>query len=173
MNKMLIWNNTPDFDDWKDDLESEYPDCSERELIDLMYDTNNSYLEDERMNLNVDLPQNILVIADLGLWDGRRQGYKQLGNNLSQCFSVCQHDFQEYFVDESGDLCATDVHHDGTNHYTFRMYRKGVTEKQIETLKDKIYAGTAEWADIVKVTRRLGDYAAKVYEWKLPGGIHI
>lgn len=40
-------------------------------------------------------------------------------------------------------------------------------------MKDKIYAGTAEWADIVKVTRRLGDYAAKVYGWKLPGGIHV
>ena len=93
MNKMLIWNNTPDFDDWKDELESEQSDYSERELIDLMYDTNNLYLEDEKMNLNVDLPQNILVIADLGLWDGRRQGYKQLGNNLSQCLSVCQHDY--------------------------------------------------------------------------------
>ena len=173
MNKMLIWNNTPDFDDWKDDLQYEYPDCSERELMDIMYDTNAMYIEDERMNLNVDLPQNILVVADLGFWYGRRQGYKELGNNLSQCLSVCQHDYQEYFVDESGDLCATDSHHDGTNHYTFRMYRKGVTEKQIEALKDKIYAGTAEWADIVKVTRRLGDYAAKVYGWKLPGGIHV
>ena len=167
MNKMLIWNNTPDFDDWKDDLESEYPDCSERELIDIMYENNEYWLQDERRNLNIDLPQNILVIATLGLWHGRRQGYRELGNNLSQCLSVCQYDFQEYFVDKFGDLCATDIHHDGTNHYTFRMY------KQIEALKDKIYAGTAEWTDIVKVTRRLGDYAARVYGWKLPGGIHV
>ena len=77
MNKMLIWNNTPDFDDWKDDLESEYPDCSERELIDIMYDTNNSYLEDEMMNLNIDLPQNIL---DFGMVGGK------VTNNLAIIF---------------------------------------------------------------------------------------
>lgn len=122
----------PDFDDWKDELSIDYPDYTEQELMDVMYENNAYWLEDEKRNFDIDLPENILVIATLGLWNGRRQGYKQLSNNLSQCFSVCQHDYQEYFVDESGDLCATDSHHDGTNHYTFRMYRKGVTEKQIE-----------------------------------------
>lgn len=173
MEKLVIWNNSPDFEDWEDDLKAEYPDKSNFELEELMYEMNEIDREDEIMNLDIDLPQNILVVANLGLWNGRRTGYKELGNNLSQCLTVCQYDFQEYYLDKSGDLCATDVHHDGTNHYTFRMYRKGVTESQIENLKNKLYAGTAQWSDIAKVTRRLGDFAAKVYGWKIPGGIHV
>ena len=42
-----------------------------------MYEINNRYLDDERVNLNIQLDQPILVIADLGLWNGRRPGYQE------------------------------------------------------------------------------------------------
>ena len=31
---------------------------------------NNDYFDDERINLNVEIPCNVLAIADLGLWYG-------------------------------------------------------------------------------------------------------
>lgn len=66
----IIWSNYDlDYDDWKDDLESEYPDLSENERMSLMYEINNDYLADERCNLNIQLNQPILVVADLGLWN--------------------------------------------------------------------------------------------------------
>lgn len=72
----IIWSNENlDLDDWREDLQEQYPDCSEDELYRIMCETNADYLSDERVNLNIQLSQPILVIADLGLWNGRRMGY--------------------------------------------------------------------------------------------------
>ena len=85
--KHIIWSNYDlDYDDWKDDLEADYPDLSEQERIALMYEINGDYLDDERMNLNVQLSAPILVIGDLGLWNGRRMGYKEIASGkISDC----------------------------------------------------------------------------------------
>ena len=40
-------------------------------------------LEDERCNLNKSVEGVIVGFGDLGLWDGRRQGYQILGNNIA------------------------------------------------------------------------------------------
>ena len=73
----IIWTDYGlDYEDWRDDLEADYPDLSEDERISLMYEINGDYLDDERANLNVQLSQPILVVGDLGLWNGRRMGYK-------------------------------------------------------------------------------------------------
>ena len=50
----IIWSNyNLDFDDWRGDLEEQYPGLPESELVSLMYDINSGYLDDERMNLNI------------------------------------------------------------------------------------------------------------------------
>ena len=67
----VIWSNYGlDYEDWRDDLEADYPDLSEDERISLMYEINGDYLDDERANLNVQLSQPILVVGALGLWNG-------------------------------------------------------------------------------------------------------
>lgn len=65
----VIWSNCDlDYErDWKDFLEEEHPDMTEEERELLMYETNDSYLDDERCNLNIQLDRPIVVIADLGL----------------------------------------------------------------------------------------------------------
>ena len=68
----LIWSNyNLDYDDWKDDLEENYPDLTEQDRMTLMYEINSDYLDDERINLDIQLSRPILVIADLGRWNGR------------------------------------------------------------------------------------------------------
>lgn len=58
--KHIIWSNYDlDYEDWRADLEAEYPELSEDERISLMYEINGHYLDDERMNLNVQLSQPI------------------------------------------------------------------------------------------------------------------
>ena len=59
-------------------------------------------------------------------------------------------------------------HHDGTNHYLYRVYKDNVSESQKDRLKEKLYEGTATRADIVRITRRLGDDIGKVYGWTFP-----
>ena len=60
------------------------------------------------------------------------------------------------------------THHDGTNHYLYRVFKDGVSETQMENLRDKIYHGKATRADITRLTRRLGDEIAAVYGFDIP-----
>ena len=165
----VIWSNYDlDFDDWKDDLAEEYPDASTSMLEDLMYERNGEYLDDERTNLNIQLNEPILVIADLGLWNGRRMAYKEiLSGNIRDCL-YSDYDYTTWYVDRNGDFRCEDIHHDGTNHYLYRAYKDGISEEQKSRLKDKIYAGTATRSDITRVTKRLGDEIGKVYGWSFP-----
>ena len=169
--KYLIWSNYAlDYEDWKDDLEAEYPDLSENDRMALMYEINSDYLDDERANLNIQLGQPILVIADLGLWTGRRIGYKEIeSGNIRDClYSDRDIEYSTWFVDKLGDLRCEAIHHDGTNHLLYRTYKPGVRESQIDLLKEKLYYGTATRADITRITRRLGDEIGKVYGWDFP-----
>ena len=169
--KHIIWSNYDlDYEDWRADLEAEYPDLSEDERIALMYEINGDYLDDERVNLNVQLSRPILVIGDLGLWYGRRMGYKEIDSgNIRDCLYSGRDDmYSTWYVDRLGDLCCDAIHHDGTNHYLYRTYKDGVRESQIDLLKDKLYRGVATRADITRITRRLGDDIAKVYGFSIP-----
>ena len=165
----LIWSNYHlDIDDWRDDLLEEHPDASESELWQLMCEQNDSYLDDERVNLNIQMAGPILVIADLGRWNGRFSGYKEIASgNIRDCL-YSDTDYSTWYVDRLGDLRCDAVHHDGTNHYLYRTYKPGVTEAQIDRLKEKIYDGVATRADIIRITRRLGDDIGKVYGWDFP-----
>lgn len=162
----IIWSNyNLDYKDWKDDLEAKCPDKTEDERMELMAEINDNYLDDARTNLNLQLSQPILVIADLGRWNGRFKGYKEIkSGNIADCL-YSDTDYSTWYVDKLGDLRCDAVHHDGTNHYLYRTYKDGITEQQIDRLKEKIYDGTATRVDITRVTIRLGDEIGKVYGW--------
>ena len=166
----IIWSNDIDYDDWREDWEEQYPDLSEAERMELMYELNGDYLDDERSNLDIQLSRPILVVGDLGLWHGRRMGYKEIpSGNIRDClYSERDMDHSTWYVDKNGDFRCDAIHHDGTNHYLYRAYKDGVSDTQIDNLKEKLYWGTATRADITRVTRRLGDEIAHVYGFPIP-----
>ena len=167
----VIWSNYDlDYEDWRDDLEAEYPDLTEDERMALMDEINGDYLDDERVNLNIQLSQPILVVGDLELWYGRRMGYKEIASgNIRDClYSERDDEYVTWYVDKQGDLRCEAIHHDGTNHYLYRAYKDGVSESQKDRLKGKLYRGIATRADITRITRRLGDDIAKVYGFSIP-----
>ena len=126
-----------------------YPELPEDKLYEKMHELNAEYLDDERRNLDIQFSQPILVIGDLGFWNGRAQGYKMVNSgNIRDCL-YSDTDMTEWYVDKNGDLRADAIHHDGTNHYLYRVFKRGVTDAQIENLQDKIYAGEQR-ADITK-----------------------
>lgn len=141
MSKRIIWSNR--------DVESE-----DYDLLDV-------YLDDERTNLNVLADGRILVIADLGLWNGRRQGYKILGRRVSDIL-FDDADYIEWYGD-GHNIKATALHHDGTNYYEYRVIRE---DRNIDNLLDAIYNGE-------EITRKKLNYyskslykdVAKVYGW--------
>ena len=167
--KRVIWSNEDlDLEDWREDLQAQYPEASEDELYRRMVEINADYLDAERVNLDIQLSQPILLIADLGLWNGRRQGYREIpSGNIRDCLSF-GYDYTTWYVDEKGDFRCRDTHHDGTNFYLYRVYRDDSTEEQRDQLKEKLYDGIATRADVEQVTRRLGDEIARVYGWKIP-----
>ena len=167
--KHIIWSDVNlDYDDWKADLEAEHPDMSESDRVALMYEMNGDYLNDERMNLDIQLPREIIVIADLGLWDGRKQGYKMINSgNIKDCLSSdC--DSNEWYVDKKGDLRCIAHHHDGTNYYLYRAIKENATDYQVSRLQNRIYNKEVTKADISRVTERLGDKIGAVYGWEFP-----
>lgn len=172
----IVWSDQNlDIEDWREGYK-EYLEANELDLdpddeqaiYEWMVETNGEYLSDERMNLDIQLSQSIIVIGDLGRWNGRVMGYKVIDSgNIKDCL-YSDTDFTEWYVDRYGDLRADAIHHDGTNHYLYRVFKEGVTDSQIERLQDKIYMGKATRADITRVTKRLGDEIGRVYGWDFP-----
>ena len=164
--KHVIWTSDIDLDDYKEWLDEEYPNASETRRWELAEERNADMLEIERENLDIQLDDDIIVIADLGRWHGRVPGYKIIpSGNIKACL-YSDADFNTWYVDNRGDLRCDASHHDGTNYYTYRVWRPGVSEIQKENFLDKIYYGKATRRDVTRVTRRLGDDIASVYGWQ-------
>ena len=165
-----IWSSEPDFKDWEDDLKAEYPELPEEELRDKMHEINANYWDDERVNLDVALPRPIVVLVALGLWDGTKYavGTNNDWRNLSFCLEVQGSGIldEEFYVDENGDVCSVEKHHDGNNYFTFRMWREGITEVQKQLFAYRALRGQLSEKDLNIFTERLGDYAADVYGWR-------
>lgn len=169
MKKKIIWSNRDIHpEDWKESYE-EACECNnwwgdpedEGNLWEYINEMLSIYLDDERANLNIKTDGRILIIAELGLWDGLHQGYQILGKNVNTIFDQ-HYDYTEWFSD-GYNIRAIDAHHDGVNHYEFREIRE---DRNIQNLLDAIYNGE-------KITRKklnyytksLYPYVAKIYGW--------
>ena len=129
---------------------------------------NAEYLGDEKANLNIDVGEEIIIIADLGLWDGRHQAYKLLNKtNIADCLTGTCGDYVTWFVDDRGDLMCRDIHHDGTNLYTYRAWKPEISHAQRSYFMQKVAIGKATRKDITRYTQRIGDRVADVYGWKV------
>ena len=69
-------------------------------------------------------------------------GYKEIpSGNIRDClYSERDMDYSTWYVDKNGDFRCDAIHHDGTNHYLYRAYKDGVSDTQIENLKEKAEA---------------------------------
>ena len=170
MKKRVIWSNIDiDFDQWKEDLiEARSNDwlasmenISDDEVWNWAHHMLDQYLEDEIMNLNVETEGRILAIADLGLWDGRRCGYRILGTNVNNIFNI-REDYSEYYSD-GHNIKAICTHHDGTNYIEYRVIRE---DRNIDNLLNDIYNGKEITRKKLNYyTKSLHSYVAKVYGW--------
>lgn len=151
MKKYVVWQNY-NLDEWGEEL-------------------NDEYFEDQRLNLSVTVSGDIIAIADIGRWDGRKIGYKELhSNNLADCLQFGKDcDYAEWYVDMYGNFKSRQSHHDATNYIVYRAWKKGVTDEQKEQVLDGLYFGKISQRTISRYTESLGKYVANVYGWKLCG----
>ena len=168
MKERIVWSNDDlNIEDFKEYFEEEnLTELSDTEKFNAICDLNDEYLDDERANLNKQLPTSILVIATLGLWNGIAHGYRELNsNNLKDCLSGTCGDYVKWYVDSHKNLRCTDKHHDGTNHYLYRRWKEGLGWEAKENFLDKIYRGVVTAADISRNTVSIGRDVAEVYGW--------
>ena len=134
---------------------------TEEKITDEVYFQIDKCFEDEKCILNKELNGRILCIASMGLWNGRRSGYKILGNNLNEvltCGIGC--DEKEVYCD-GRNILAKGYHHDGSNSVEFREIRE---DRNIENLLDKIYSGQeVTRKEINYYTRSLRPYIKQIY----------
>lgn len=164
--KHIIWSNDINIGDWESFLNEEYPDVDEFEKLDIVYEVNDEYLEDERVNLSSLVYGEIIVIGMLGLWNGTAHGYKIIkSGKVSDClYDDC--DIVTWYVDRYNNFRCDGIHHDGTNHYLYRAWRDGISDEQKENFLDKIYSGKATSKDITRYTKSIGVDIKKVYGWR-------
>lgn len=173
MRRYTLYTNNPydiDFDDYANDLREQGiidPDTDD-------YDAMNYALEclgEDYEVLMVDCADlrtdgEIICIGDLGLWNGRVSGYKELSTcNVSDCFRIGD-DYITIYVDRYNDLRADGVHHDGTNHYLFRSLKPDLSYVQEENFLNKLYTGAATRRDIARYTDNIGSLINTVYGWR-------
>lgn len=167
MKKYNIWSNINlNIDDWRDGY-AEYCEINEitpggdDDIYNWMEETNNEYLNDEKINLNKIIDGKILVIADIGRWNGRVNGYIVLDNNLNNIFNI-QDDLTEFYAD-GREIRATGYHHDGVNYYLFRQLKPGINP---DPLLNDIYNGREISPQKLNYyTRSIYKDIANIYGW--------
>ena len=162
MEKTLVYTNDISDEKFKEMLRDYMTDEEVSAMsYDELYDRMTEYLDNEYAQVCEDLDcqfdMPILVVADLGLWNGRQKGSALIrSGRLSDCFRTnC--DCATWYVDGRKNLCCDASHHDGNNHYLYRVFKPRVSNTQIENLQYKIAEGAATSADISRLTSRVCD----------------
>ena len=166
--KRMIWDSAPVFDEQEiTSIRSEMcdTDATDEEVLEFYFsELHPQYWEDEREMLNVELPGDVLVIADIGRWNGRAQGYRILSDNLRSILSSHVHGMSDINVFGDGyNIRADENHHDGSNHYLYRLIR---SDRDPQPLLDAIYAGRdISSALLNRYTKSLYPNVANIYGW--------
>lgn len=178
MKKFEIWNSNYNPEDflgmYREVMEDNNPEeklgtdqelLESRDYIDYCNDVNNGFLDDERYEFKrMDrsyVSNGYIAIADLGFWNGRKWGYKELGFLEDVLYS--SEDGVHWYVNEYGDLVADTYNHDASSHIRYREWRNNITESQKQEFLSKIYDGTFTEEDVKRYTKRIGPKIKKHY----------
>lgn len=169
--KFELWNSEITPEDWRDialEDHEEHPEYwqdkdFEDRLWDFANDMNELNLDDLRTNLNIQLDTPILILADIGYWNGCVRGYKEIhSGNLKDIFyaQVNGMSDQHWFCD-GYNICCQETHHDGTNYYIYRAIRnkdnmEGLYEKILN--REEVTSSTLNY-----YTKSLAGVVAKIF----------
>lgn len=174
-----IWSSRISIKDYQEWLKEYYPKITDpEEQYNLAAENNADALEILREELDIQLPGPILVLAELGLWHGKRPAYHWItSGNIKDCF-YDNNDDVAWFLDCRGDLRCNSFHHDGKNRYLYRTLKEDLNETQKANLERKLSDNVMEdgiiWSaatrqDLSYYTRCVGDWIAEAYGWDTPG----
>lgn len=167
MKRCLIWTNIDLYDEEtmketrKFMREQDYTDLSDNNVMRVIDDNNNMYIEDERDNLSqkyTGFKGYVVAFAELGLWNGVHVASK-VYNDISNILQNTSCDECEWYLDE-WNVRFRGVHHDGTNNV---LYRYVDTEKRANDIMNKIVCGGMNLKQFKKATKSIRPFVQKVY----------
>jgi hypothetical protein len=165
--KLMIWSDQCD-EKWEEEYKAEHPEASDEEVMQAFADECSVSFDDEKLNLNIPIERNVLVIKTINRWDGQSIccsiiSRRTIGDLLERFF-----DGNSFYVEvDTGDLVGEAYHHDGTNYYRFRELTADALHDDIDDLVYKIDVGEEYAADLARLTKSFGGRIAKVYGWEV------
>ena len=80
-----------------------------------------------RETMDIQLSNSIIIFADVERWNGRTNGYKLIkSGNIRDIFCQQIKGFSRlhFYCNGLKDICCSESHHDGFNHYIFRELKE-------------------------------------------------
>lgn len=119
--------------------------------------------EDDLDNLQWELKRKptentIIALVDMGLWDGRHNGYKLFDNAEDIVDLVGDYDNYEIYRDTDGNVKMTLSHHDGTHYVTFREFKSHITDSQMNDFISTLLRGKLNNYTIGRYTKSINEY---------------
>lgn len=131
------------------------------------------YFWDEKANLHIELPHDVVIIAMQQCWDGTSPRVSRIGRNLNVVVDCPFRDIdeQEVYADRY-NVCWRGTHHDGTNTAVYRVMKDDdkydAFLQALITASEKTDAVKKEAAwkrAISRYTKSLRPEVAAVYGW--------
>lgn len=141
-------------------LDREISEVTDEDVWDLAsedYDWELDYLK----NVLVDQNQ-YLMIASLGLWDGRRNAFK-ISENLLDAFG--ENDETQVF-NYKGNVVVVNSHHDGTNYILVRKIKDNLSDLQLENLEKNLNNWIFNSKEDIDINKIIAYYSEKIPEIK-------
>ena len=155
------WLESAEANDWEipedgpsdDEIWQEWYDQNERDWDDIEWEVE---CHDER--------GSYLIIASLGLWNGRFDGGKIIDGYLTEAIRACFEDYNKVYWQDK-NLKVEAIHHDGTNHFIIKkltdrgieFYNNHEWEMDDRTMHQKLFKD-AHYSHSV-------DFFARIYGW--------
>ena len=163
--KKRIWSNGYEaIKSIADDTKEENPDLAGDVIWAMADELNEEYFMEDMESLRKEIG-DMIIIADLDLWDGHRTAIKEVSGSIADLPSICVGEIMDWYV-EDGEMWIDDKHHDGTNRYRIRAWKDGVSRLAKDCFHYILEKGALTEDDIENLTRPLGSVVAKAYGWK-------
>ena len=145
-------------------------DITEDEICNYINDSSQIWFNAEEFNLNVDTDngENIIAIADMGLWNHRSIGYKDLSTNIKDILTVWSScDYVTIYYDTTDrQVKGRGIHHDGINYVIFRKWKNNLSDNQKDKLYNAMYSGDIDYEKLLKrYTTSISKEVKKIYGW--------
>lgn len=120
-------------------------DCFDEYAYDIFVDEHNFVFDED-----------LIAIADLGLWDGRRPAFMKLSNKFSSFNRIIQGDTFKINI-ENNDIVITDYHHDGTNYSVIRVWKSEINDDDKNEMLNN-YINTGDTQKLYESTNSISKY---------------